>query len=73
MRLLSPIAWAVKSLSEFLFLKPMATAFREEELRCYCIPTGLVHPLSVTVFRLLGLFGAFRWKEDKAGIPKDCQ
>jgi len=61
----SLIAWAFKSLGEFLFLRPVAAALGEEELLLYFLPTALVHPLYVSLFGFLGLFGAFRWKESQ--------
>jgi len=60
------IAWALKSLSEFLFLKQVATAFKEEKLLFSFVPTAIVHPLYITLFGFLGLFGAFRWKEGRS-------
>jgi cellulose synthase/poly-beta-1,6-N-acetylglucosamine synthase-like glycosyltransferase len=57
------VAWLVKAVTEYSFLRQSTDAFRERKLLKYFLPAELIHPPYILIFAFLGLFGRFRWKD----------
>jgi len=59
--------YGVKVIGELILMFPGTRIFHQEYLRPYIVPSSIIQLPMVLAAVVIGVFGKFRWKEQKMG------